>query len=144
MLVYYESSSMINLDDHLQKWAISFVTRNLVTVGLNRFIASWNNHRIPGPNRGISVIMARENCTIAPYPNEVPESNALIDDYRINGGDINSEMGDLYPFDTHELNTELMTRLSHLIRRNEEVFEGMLADDIVMVFNFIKSINSII
>ena len=56
MLVNYEMSSLIDTDDRMQKWAISFVTRNLVTVGLNRFIASWNNHRIPGPNRGIPLI----------------------------------------------------------------------------------------
>ena len=37
------------------------VTRKLVTVGLNRYVAAWNSHRIPGTNRGIPAMRALEN-----------------------------------------------------------------------------------
>jgi hypothetical protein len=49
-LVSFELNSMIDLENEYQKWTIGYVTRNLVTVtvGLQRFIASWNNRRIPG------------------------------------------------------------------------------------------------
>lgn len=46
-LVYFELNSMIDLENEYQKWTIGYVTRKLVTVGLQRFIASWNNRRIP-------------------------------------------------------------------------------------------------
>ena len=49
-LVSFELNSMIDLENEYQKWTIGYVTRNLVTVtvGLQRFIASWNNHRFSG------------------------------------------------------------------------------------------------
>ena len=47
-LVSFELKSMIDLENQYQKWTIGYVTRKLVTVGLQRFIASWNNHRFSG------------------------------------------------------------------------------------------------
>ena len=47
-LVSFELNSMIGLENQYQKWTIGYVTRKFVTVGLQRFLASWNNHRIPG------------------------------------------------------------------------------------------------
>lgn len=67
-------------------------------------------------NRGIPNQMALENCPIRPYTNEVPQSNNLIDDYISQGGDINAEMGDLYPFESTDLNIQFMTTLNLIIK----------------------------
>ena len=52
---------------------------HLVTIGLSRFIDSWNNHRIPGPNRGIPIQRALENCRINPLNHsQIPNTDDLI------------------------------------------------------------------
>ena len=76
---------------------------------------------------------------ISPYASEIPESNDLITSYNSLGGDINADMDDLYPFESNDLNIELMNRLSLLISRNNEVYEAMLADNSLVVYDFIKS-----
>lgn len=139
MLVNFENLSLLSTDDRLQKWTIGYVTRNLVTIGLNRFIESWNHHRIPGPNRGIPYQLALEKCMISPYRNDIPNCSTLIDQYNRLGGDINGSMDDLYPFSTNELNTRLINNLSILSSSNCEVFEAMLAGNSIAVYDFIKS-----
>ena len=38
----------INLDDSLHKFCTSWVSIKVVSVGIDLFIKSWNNHPIPG------------------------------------------------------------------------------------------------
>ena len=62
----YVEKSLIHNDDENQMWCVGFVVRNLVTVGLNRFMASWNHHRIPGVNKGIPMERAEESNQLTP------------------------------------------------------------------------------
>ena len=98
-------NSLIDMDDAQQKWVIGYVLRCLVTVGINRFIDSWNNHRISGVNRGIPIQRALDNNVLTPLdPGRGPDTNVLLADYRSNGGRINENMSDLFPFDENRLN----------------------------------------
>jgi len=66
----------------------------LVTVGLNRFVAAWNNHRIPGPNRGIPAVRALEYSIVTPAALNFTMPD-LIQQYRRSGDTINDDFADL-------------------------------------------------
>ena len=95
-MFFYELNSLIDIDDAKQKWTIGYVTRSLVTVCLNRFVDSWNNHRISEVNRGIPTQRALDNNRLTPlYPSRVPSTYSLLTDYRSKGGRKNVNMYDL-------------------------------------------------
>lgn len=48
VLVRMENSLQINSADPLELFCISFITMNIVEVGLQRVQASWNSHPIDG------------------------------------------------------------------------------------------------
>lgn len=51
VLVRMQGSNAINMEDHLHKYCVSSFTIQVVTMGMNNFISSWNEHPIPGsPN----------------------------------------------------------------------------------------------
>ena len=134
-------NSLIDIDDAKQKWTIGYVTRCLVTVGLNRFVDSWNNHRISGVNRGIPIQRALDNNRLTPLdPSRIPSTDSILTDYRSNGGRINENMSDLYPFDEERLNLELMTQFNRRFTLDvyNSCFNLMLSGENLVVFNLIR------
>ena len=134
-------NSLIDMDDLKQKWRIGYVVRSLVTVGLNRFVDSWNNHRISGVNRGIPIQRAQDNNCLTPLdPTRVPSTDSLLNDYRSNGGRINENMSDLFPFDEERLNLQLMTQFHRLFTIDvyNSCYNLMLSGDSLVVLNLIR------
>ena len=129
------------MDDVYQKWTIGYVTRCLVSIGLNRFIDSWNNHRIYGVNRGIPIQRALDNNVLTPLdPVIIPDTETLLVDYRSNGGWINENMSDLFPFDDNSLNSRMMTVIHERFHSNDYFicFNLMLSGDHTAVLNLIR------
>ena len=127
-LVQFELNSLIDLEDPFQKWTFGYVTRKLVTVGLNRFVAAWNNHRIPGPNRGIPSVRAIENSRVTPATLNFTMSD-LIQQYRRSGGTINDDFSDLWPFNEASRNDQLMNMLAQFNSSYELIYNRMLLND---------------
>lgn len=95
---------------------MGYVTRKVVEVSLKRFIHSWNNHRIPGPQKGISMDRARENCPIAPLnPNLIPDYQSIIQEHVSFGETVNEEMSDKHLFRSEEQNNRLYQRLGEAL-----------------------------
>ena len=45
-----DNNGVINMEDEVEKFCVSFVSIMLANFGLNKVVASWNSHRIPGNN----------------------------------------------------------------------------------------------
>ena len=50
VLIKMENDSIIDMADDITKFCVSVVTINTTTVGIDRFISSWNHHFISGSN----------------------------------------------------------------------------------------------
>lgn len=47
-LVEMENNDIIDMEDDVTKFCVSWVTRQVVEVGLGYAVNSWNSHPIPG------------------------------------------------------------------------------------------------
>ena len=47
-LVAMENEGILDMDDDVVKYCVSWVTRQVVEVGLRTTVGSWNAHPIPG------------------------------------------------------------------------------------------------
>ena len=47
-LVDMENNGMIDIEDDVTKFCVSWVARQVVEVGLGYAVNSWNSHHIPG------------------------------------------------------------------------------------------------
>jgi hypothetical protein len=113
----------------------------LSVLGLNRFIDSWNNHRISEVNRGIPIQRALDNNVLTPLdPLRIPDTDTLLVDYRSNGGRINENMADLSPFDDNSLNSQMMTVINERFQSNDyfSCFNLMLSGDDTAVLTLIR------
>ena len=113
----------------------------LSVLGLNRFIDSWNNHRISEVNRGIPIQRALDNNVLTPLdPLRIPDTDTLLVDYRSNGGRINENMADLSPFDDNSLNSQMMTVINERFQSNDyfSCFNLMLSGDHTAVLTLIR------
>ena len=140
-------NSLVDMDNPIQKWTIGFVVRSLVTVGLNRFIDSWNNHRISGPSRGIPIQRALDNNVLSPLRQiQIPSTEELLADYRANSGRINENMSDLYPFDERDVNVALMAALSNTftIETYNNHYNLMLSGDSHAIIELIREHQNIV
>jgi hypothetical protein len=143
MLVEFELNSLFDSDDSLQKWSIGWLTINLVEVGLNRFLQSWNHHRIP--TKGIPIIKAGENNPLIPVDsNNVPDCITLAQEYRTLGGDINTRMNDLYPFNDEYANNLLFSRLNTLKERINVIYNEMLINNKIAVYSIYRDAYAIV
>ena len=64
ILTSLEGNQEINMEDGLIKFAVSWVTINVISVPVTKFIRSWNCHRIPGSFGGIHNVLTRTNSCI--------------------------------------------------------------------------------
>jgi len=112
-LVAMENESLIDMDDETTKYCVSWVTRQVVEIGLNYAVGSWNSHPTPGKRladclmcaivrtnivtyilfvstgKGVPQERARENNhthTISPHL--LPTVEAATEMYRSSGGEI--------------------------------------------------------
>jgi hypothetical protein len=116
--------------------------RKIVKIGLDRFIDSWNNHRIPGRNRGIPYQRALENTRISPIDASIiPNTDNLIMEYRSNGGSINTNMSDLYPVIDMALSNRILSHLDASFEPMHYVqcFNLLLNGDSLILLEFIRS-----
>jgi hypothetical protein len=113
-----------NIESH--KYCVGYLCRKLVSIGIERFIKSWNHHRIPGKSKQIPLYNYLNNNKITPVPeSKVPEVNDLMNDYITDeGGNINDNMDDLKPFDSYLPNLEL-----------HELFSNIEEEDYLQLFS---------
>ena len=43
-----DNDGIINMEDEVEKFCVSFITCEVAKIGIERVIQAWNNHRIPG------------------------------------------------------------------------------------------------
>lgn len=91
---------------------IGAVIRKIVTVGTNRFVVAWNNHRIP--LKGIPNNMAAQYCQIQPQvESQVPSVSFLVQSYNANPKHyINDNLDDVQPFESDKSNRLLIDYLN--------------------------------
>ena len=89
-----DDNRMINMDDSMHKFCVSYVLQKCCSVGLERMIHSWNNHSIP--RKGIPNSLALNSHTNPIQLSEIPTAVAAVSEYRQQGGSITdpSEFGE--------------------------------------------------
>ena len=43
-----DNDSIIDMENYVQKFCVSYVTGEVAKVGFKRVVGAWNQHRIPG------------------------------------------------------------------------------------------------
>lgn len=56
-LVQMENEGIIDMEDEVTKYCVSWVTRQVAEVGLQYAVSSWNSHPIPGSVKKINYII---------------------------------------------------------------------------------------
>ena len=80
-----DNNGIINMDCSVTKFAVSTVLIRVCQVGMNRMIAAWNSHPIPG--RGIpNQLQVRAFNTSPIHPSEIPDVTSAVDQYRLQLG----------------------------------------------------------
>ena len=126
------------MEDAGHKWVVGYVVRKLVTVGLNRFIESWNCHRIPC--KGIPNQLALRSSVLTPCTEYIPDWTEIVRQYELDGGSINDNLNDVNPFTAENRSIAL---INELIARFDlyysEVYNKILSGDKMTFFDFIKA-----
>ena len=101
----------INMDDDIEK-CVSYVLRNVCSVGLNRMIEVWNNHSIP--QKGIpNTLQANNDGTNPINPADIPTASAAVSQYRQQGGSLT---------DPAEFGDDPLANDAQLCRRREDLW----------------------
>ena len=83
IVVAMDDQGEINMDNDTEKFCVSYVLRNVCSVGLKRMISAWNNHSIP--HKGIpNALQASRSATHVLNPADIP----TISSYRQQGGSL--------------------------------------------------------
>ena len=86
-----DNDGLINMDCPVTKFAVSTVLIRVCRVGINRMIAAWNSHPIPG--RGIPNQLQIGAFNTSPiHPSEIPDVTAAVDSYRRQGGRLTAHL----------------------------------------------------
>ena len=109
----------IDMDLEHHKIVIGYVIRKLVQIGINKFVTSWNHHRIPGPCKGIPIIQAQNNDKTVPYL-DMPSVEEAVSLYNNEVGQINTNMGDLLLFKDNNLHELVLNQFNE-----EDYFEEL-------------------
>ena len=87
VVIAMDEQRQINMDDGTEKYCVSYVLRNVCTVGLTRMIEAWNNHNIP--QKGVpNTLQANNDGTNAINPADIPTASAAVSAYRRQGGSL--------------------------------------------------------
>lgn len=60
-LVQMENEGVIDMEDEVTKYCVSWITRQVVEVGLEYAVSSWNSHPIPGKRVPLQGILSAAN-----------------------------------------------------------------------------------
>lgn len=79
VLVEMENNGEIDMDNEVVKFCVSWIAIRVIQDATETFIASWNNHRIPGPNGGIPNALAMSDNHVTQLDNNsvLSAQNAL-------------------------------------------------------------------
>ena len=81
-----DDNRIINMDDSVHKFCVSYVLQKCCSVGLERMVHSWNNHSIP--KKGIPNSLALNNHTNPIQLSEIPTAVTAVSEYQQQGGSI--------------------------------------------------------
>ena len=70
-----EAEEIIDMQNSLHKFSVSWVTIHLLASPVAAFISAWNSHTIPGRNGGIPDMLPTRSCCISPLPLPLPLSH---------------------------------------------------------------------
>jgi hypothetical protein len=76
--------------------------------------------------------------------NNVPDCITLAQEYRTLGGDINTRMNDLYPFNDEDSNNLLFSRLNTFKERISVIYNEMLINNKIAVYNMYRDAYTIV
>lgn len=57
VLLEMVEDELINMENELHKFCVSWFSIRVLAVGINLFVASWNNHPIPGILANMTLII---------------------------------------------------------------------------------------
>ena len=63
-LIDMENREKLNMGNDVTRFCVSWVTIRVMQSGIERFVAAWNSHRIPGPEGGIPNELASRNSRV--------------------------------------------------------------------------------
>lgn len=132
VLIEMEGNDEINMADDIVKYCVSWTTIKVMGPAIQKFVAAWNAHRIPGISGGIPNVLAscapqtRQLPTVA-----VPSTAELIRQHHRQGGTLKEEhvFGE-DPLQGYPQLQQLRERDFHLrFPTLEEVFQNILHSD---------------
>ncbi|XP_020900484.1 uncharacterized protein LOC110239119 isoform X2 [Exaiptasia diaphana] len=83
---------MVNMEDPLTVFAVSWVTIHVSKVGSENMINSWNYHRIPGPKGCVPVEKMKESNKAVCLPQHlIPTTSEVVRMYEERGGQLNTD-----------------------------------------------------
>ena len=92
VLVSMEEQEEIDMNDDLTKFCVSWVTINVLTPAIQKFVSSWNSHRIPGGNGGVPNVLARVSNETTPLQSaSVPSVDYAVTLHENAGGTLSPE-----------------------------------------------------
>jgi len=87
-----EEQEEIDMNDDLTKFCVSWVTINVLTPAIQKFVSSWNSHRIPGGNGGVPNVLARVSNETTPLQSaSVPSVDYAVTLHENAGGTLSPE-----------------------------------------------------
>ncbi|XP_028517065.1 uncharacterized protein LOC110246379 [Exaiptasia diaphana] len=114
VLVRMENGLLINRLDVLEQFCISFITLNVVKVGLQRVMDAWNLHSIEGRNNRIPNIVANNTNRLNPVDDSlVPTADEAVSLYSAAGGRITTDC---------QFGIDPLAEDETLVRRREQHF----------------------
>ena len=113
VIIQMDELRMVNMEDDVDKFCVSYVLRKVCLVGLQRFIEAWNNH--PVPHKGIpNSLQASRNGTTAISPVDIPSKVDAVAAYRQQGGSLT---------DPGEFGEDPLQASAHLQARREDIWK---------------------
>ena len=132
ILVEMEGSEEIIMTNDITKFCVSWVTINVILCGVEKFISSWNAHRIPGSNGGIPNVLARimDHTTRLP-PGTIHTVENAVSLHTDGGGRLTPEgYFGVDPIQSFPQLQSLRERdFQHLYPSLEAVFENVVIDN---------------
>ena len=126
-----DDTRLVNMDDELHKFCVSYVLQKCCLVGLERMIQAWNNHSVP--RKGIPNTLALNDGTNPIHLSEIPMSDMAVSEYRHQGGSIT----DPTEFGEDPLRDDLV-----LLRRREQLWVTRCGATISVIYTDLMAGNS--